>query len=535
MKILAVIPARAGSKTVPNKNIRLLNGHPMVYYAINNAIRSSFINDVVVTTDSPEVEIIAKQLGGTCHWRNENLCKDDVTLDEVVYDAVKSSTEKYDYIITLQVTSPTLKVETLDKAISYTIENNFDTVISTVNAPHLSWKELNGKKIPNYEKRLNRQYLPKNFVETGAFLITKSCFVTENSRFGKNIDVFEVSEEEAIDIDTFIDFYVASKVLKKKRVAIYVNGNNLRGTGHIYRVLELADEFMVKPDIYFDINQTDIAIFGKTTHNLKPVNGIVDLYKAIKVQKYDLVINDILSTSLDYMIGLRTVMPENGKIVNFEDLGEGSSLADLVFNALFTEPKSQNVLTGEKYYIAPKLFLLYNPVSINDTVRTVFISFGGADPQNYTDKLLNIISKDKYCKINFIVVLGRVKKNVEQLLTFNNYNNIHVYYDVRNMPELMSKCDISVTSRGRTAFELAILGIPSIVLSQNVREENHSFVCDDNGFTYLGTKPSDHAIESTLDMYISMPKEDRQNIQNKLNQNDLKNGRKRIMNLIENL
>ena len=70
---------------------------------------------------------------------------------------------------------------------------------------------------------------------------------------------------------------------------------------------------------------------------------------------------------------------------------------------------------------------------------------------------------------------GRAKHNVDALLEFNKYDNIEVLYDVSNMPELMSSCDIGVTSRGRTGYELAILGIPSISMAQNQREEKHGF------------------------------------------------------------
>lgn len=63
MKILAIIPARAGSRSIPNKNIRIIGGHPLVYYAIKNALTSAYITDVMVTTDSPEVKIIATQMG----------------------------------------------------------------------------------------------------------------------------------------------------------------------------------------------------------------------------------------------------------------------------------------------------------------------------------------------------------------------------------------------------------------------------------------------------------------------------------------
>ena len=314
-----------------------------------------------------------------------------------------------------------------------------------------------------------------------------------------------------------------------------MNGNTLRGTGHIYRALELADEFLSKPDIYYDSNQTDRILFGNTTHNLIPVNGIAELFQIIKEKKYTVFINDILATSIDYMIGLRSVMPENGKVINFEDEGEGAGQADLVFNALYSEQEGKNFYGGEKYYIAPKIFLMYKPVKMKEKVEKVFICFGGADPQNYTDRVFRIISKEKYKNLYFIIALGRAKQNVDALMEYNKSKNMDVYFDVKNMPELMSECDVALTSRGRTAYELAILGIPSIVLSQNVREEGHGFVCDENGFMYMGTNPSDHMIESALDMYVTMPQEDRQGLQNKLLQNDLKNGRKRVIRLIQNL
>lgn len=63
MKILAVIPARAGSKAIPNKNIRIVEEHPLIYYSIKNAIDSEYVTDIIVTTDSPEVRIIATQMG----------------------------------------------------------------------------------------------------------------------------------------------------------------------------------------------------------------------------------------------------------------------------------------------------------------------------------------------------------------------------------------------------------------------------------------------------------------------------------------
>ena len=125
--------------------------------------------------------------------------------------------------------------------------------------------------------------------------------------------------------------------------------------------------------------------------------------------------------------------------------------------------------------------------------------------------------------------------NIDTLLEYNKYDNIEVLYDVANMPEIMSSCDIAVTSRGRTGYELAILGIPAIAMAQNKREEKHGFVNNENGFTYIGLNPSDHIIQSTLDMYISLSKEERLDFHNKLLSHDLRNGRRRVMNLINSL
>lgn len=533
MKILAVIPARAGSKGIPNKNIRIIGGHPLIYYSIKNALSSQYITDIIISTDSDHVRIIGEQMGAKVKWRDSSLCGDAVTLDIVIADAVPID-EKWDYIVTMQPTSPTLRVETLDAAIKYAIDNDLDTLISAINAPHLSWGEKGGKKVPNYTERLNRQYLPPCYMETGAFVISRASVVTPKTRIGDKVDVYEIPEDESQDVDTFEDLRCVAATLEREKVAIYVNGNNKRGIGHIYRALELADEFYSKPDIYYDINQTDPKVFGVTTHTLIPVNGIHDLFNRCQKEEYTVFINDILTTSLDYMIGLRSVLPK-AKIVNFEDDGEGILKADLVFNALYYQDDLPQIKAGERYYICGKTFMFYEPIMIKEKVKKAFISFGGADPQNYSDRLLNLICKEEYKDYQFVVVLGRAKYNVDALLEYNKYDNIEVLYDVSNMPEIMNSCDIGVTSRGRTGYELAILGIPSISMAQNHREEKHGFVCNENGFSYIGLNPEDEVIKATLDMYLKMSQKGRQHYQDMLLRHDLRGGRKRVMSLIKGL
>ena len=535
MRILAIIPACEGAIGMPNKNIRIVNEKPMIYYVIDTAKKSKYITDIIVSTNSPEILIIAKQMGVAHKNRNDSLCSDKVPLDPVIYDVVKDiDSSSYDYVVTIQSISPTLTTKTLDNAIERCFRDELDTLISVVNKPGLYWKREGNSCLSLYEERKNKHQLPPHYKETGAFLITKPRFITENTRIGQKVDLYVLSGNEAIEVDTFGDLKQVEHVLKKTKVAIYVNGNNTRGTGHVLRALELSDEFFSKPDIYYDLNQTEKGVFGGTTHNLISVDGLENLMLVFHEKKYDIIINDILNTSIEYMASLKNCLPD-AKIINFEDDGEGAYLADLVINALYENSDLQHIKAGAKYFIAPKLFIFYDPITVKDKVSSVFISFGGADPQNYSDRLLKIIEHVKYKEIIFFVVIGRAKKNVDRLLEYNKHENINVMYNISNMPDVMTQCDIALTARGRTGYELALLGIPSISMAQNKIEEKHSFINNENGFTYLGLNPSDGIIATTLDMYINLNKEERQRYQDMLLSSDLRNGRKHVMNLINGL
>ena len=97
-------------------------------------------------------------------------------------------------------------------------------------------------------------------------------------------------------------------------------------------------------------------------------------------------------------------------------------------------------------------------------------------------------------------------------MQYNQYENIEVHFDVANMPEMMSSCDVAITSK-----------------------EKHGFVSNENGFSYIGLNPADEIIEATLKMYMGFSKEVRQHYQDMLLSHDLRGGRRRVMALINNL
>ena len=335
-KILVVIPARGGSKGIPRKNIRLLDNKPLISYTINIARCSSYVDDVVVSTDDSEIALISEKFGASVVRRSEELSSDEIPLDPVIYDAMiqkeKQAFDEYDIVITLQPTSPLIKTSTLDAAIEKFEDFAIDSVITVVDDRHLGWgfDENNQRYFPNYIERRNRQYLPKEFRETGAILATRRSFVHEDSRLGTNIDLIEVSREESVDIDNYEDWWIAENYLQKKRIAIVVNAFDEIGTGHVYRCLSIASKLVFHEVLFLidEDHQLGIDIVENYNYPYKLYDGMDDLVESLRMYSPQVVINDILDTSREYVSILKN---EGYFVVNFEDLGTGTEVADALY------------------------------------------------------------------------------------------------------------------------------------------------------------------------------------------------------------
>lgn len=545
VNILAIIPARGGSKGIPRKNVLLLSGQPLISYAIQNAKSSGFQMDVAVSTDDQEITNVSNQFGAEVIRRNKKLASDEVTLDPVIFDAVQQMESKtgkaYDYVITLQPTSPLLSADTLDSAIQKMLnDETIDTLISAVNDPHLSWttKEVKGvvTVLPNYEARLNRQYLPKNFVETGAFVITKRHFVRPDTRFGKNISVYEVPASESTDIDTKQDWWVAEKQLSKKNILIRVEGYSEIGLGHVYRGLSLAYSLMDHNVTFVTSSKSDLAIKKLEDSFIKyeVIQEEHQLKEIIAKYDVDIVINDILNTSISYMEYLSQF---SVRVVNFEDVGPGSALADAVINDLYAPQNTDSkYYWGSKYYLLRDEFLISKPSEFNEEVNNVFVIFGGVDPSNLTQKVLAAFEQINTNEdVEFTVVVGPGYAEFEKIqdIAENSALNISVFKDVNNMAEMMKRSDIAISSQGRTMLELASMNVPTILMAQNERELTHEFGYLSNGFINLGLGEAidSSSIALTLEWLMNTPQIRRQ-MHNQMQKKDLRNGFKRVKSII---
>jgi CMP-N-acetylneuraminic acid synthetase/spore coat polysaccharide biosynthesis predicted glycosyltransferase SpsG len=542
MNILVIIPARSGSKGIPRKNVRLMNNKPLISYIIEKAQNLKFDVDLIVSTDDEEVKRISNIYGTYVLDRPKSLSKDDVTLDPVILNAVEHMeyhlNKDYDIVITLQPTSPLITTMTLNSAIEHYLTYGFDTVISVINRPHLSWSRFGDGYAPNYIQRLNRQYLPDYFIETGAFLISNRIHISEYSRIGGKIGVFEIEDAQSVDIDSIQDWWVAEKELKKKKIIIRVEGYKEIGLGHVYRVIQLAFS-LIDHDVNIVIsNKSDIGI-EKIKSTFLPYSVIDhedEIFNMISTSNTSIIINDILNTDYHYIRELKML---GCRVINFEDLGEGALIADLVINDLYEEQSYlSNHYWGSKYYILRDDFYISETSLFRKTVKEIIIVFGGTDPNNLTAKVLSVVKSDIFKNIKFNMIVGLGYEYYYDLVnSIDNHNsNITVLKDVKLISEFMKSADLAICSQGRTMFELAYMRVPTILISQNEREKNHEFGSLDNGFINLGlgSEVEISTIRETLSWLINSPQIREQMINQMCKNSDFKNGINRVKKLILN-
>lgn len=542
MKTLIVIPARGGSKRIPRKNVRIMCGQPLICYSIENAksLRENMNMDVdvAVSTDDEELGGIVEKRGVEVIARPKELATDKVTLDPVIYHAVCFMEEKkgykYDTVITMQATSPTLKITTIQKAIEYFENSEWDTLISATNKPHLSWGKKDGVIVKNYEKRLNSQELPANYLETGGFLITRRECVSEAGRIGEKVNIFEISEDEAIDIDTYSDWVLAENILRRKKIMFRTVGKRQVGMGHVYRCLTLAYKLTGHEILFVASSDSDIGIekIKESNFPVVSVENEIEFENILQKEKPDILVNDILDTSTEYM---QMVSKYAKRVVNFEDVGSGAKYADAVINALYEKgDKLHNEYYGSKYFCIRDEFLEERAKEFSDEVENILIIFGGADPSDLTGRLYDIckVLHTKHPNINFHFLLGFAYPYGDRIVS-SEENKIFVHKDVKRVSSYMARMDLAVTSQGRTVYELASMGVPSIVLAQNEREAEHVFAGIQNGFINLGLGKDTDALTiiSTIQWLVSTPNVRKEMRKLQLTK-DFSKGHERVLKLI---
>jgi len=221
LNIVAIIPARGGSKGVPRKNIKPLCGRPLISYIIDTALETKEIDRVIVSTEDPEIARVSAEYGAEIPFiRPEKLAKDETPTLPVLQHAVKymEDTEGYspDAVLLVYPTSPLLRSKRLSETIKIYKGGNYDSVISVTEDLSHYWIKRNNSFERFYPEIItNRQYAVPLYKENGAvYLTSRQVIMDECEVVGSNVSFLIMDDRESVDIDDFFDFELVEYMIK---------------------------------------------------------------------------------------------------------------------------------------------------------------------------------------------------------------------------------------------------------------------------------------------------------------------------------
>jgi len=227
--MIAIIPARGRSKGLPGKNIRLLNGIPLICYSIKSALQAKSISKVIVSTDDDEIAKIAEECGAEVPFiRPKNLAEDNsMVMDAYIYtiDQLESqSKEKIESFVALLPTAPFRLSRDIDNAVEIFKNNNADSVVSITNAHvPIDWYRRIDKNnllfdyLPQFDAISNRQELDQAYIPNGAIYIFHTEKLRETRQYYMSRTYpYIMPRSRSIDIDTLEDFQYAEFLIGQK-------------------------------------------------------------------------------------------------------------------------------------------------------------------------------------------------------------------------------------------------------------------------------------------------------------------------------
>lgn len=230
--VLCTICARGGSKGVKNKNIKELNGKPLIAYTIEQAKASKLFDHIVTSTDSDDIANISKEYGAEVFFkRSPEMASDTAGKLDVIRDAFVRSEEfygkKYDYLIDLDATAPLRDIRDIINSFQQFIENNNDNLITAMpsrRSPYFNLVEVDKDGKVTLSKKLNdaivrRQDAPKSYdMNASIYIWKRETILNEKSIFLEKTGLYIMPEERSIDIDTELDFEFVEFMMRRRSV-----------------------------------------------------------------------------------------------------------------------------------------------------------------------------------------------------------------------------------------------------------------------------------------------------------------------------
>jgi CMP-N,N'-diacetyllegionaminic acid synthase len=227
-QIIAIIPARSGSKSIRDKNIKILNGKPLIAWSIQVCLKSKYINKIVVSTDSKKYALIAKQYGANeVIIRPKRISKDNSTDYETILHVINNlKYSSYNLIAHIRPTTPIRKVFDIDNAIKIFLKSKYNSLRSVHQMPETAYKSFeiskknNLKPIANLKFSLDdlnkpRQAFKSTYSANGVIDIYRKKFILENKKlFGRKVMAYITNFTE--EVDSLKQFKYIDYILKNK-------------------------------------------------------------------------------------------------------------------------------------------------------------------------------------------------------------------------------------------------------------------------------------------------------------------------------
>ena len=470
---------------MPRKNLRPLLGVPLIAHTIRIALQSTSAERVVGITDDDEIEEVSRHFGAQV-IRESQSATGRATLDDLIIkhlpDLAELGATDSDLLITMQPTCPLITPDRVAEA-ARELTMGAGAVISVKDDRHLTWGIEAGKPVPLYKARVNRQEQPALFRESGAIIGAKIADIkTFGTRIVEPIALLELPESQSLDIDTFADLVVAEHWLTRKRILLHADAGSKLGMGHVYRTLDLAQE-LARHEILI-VTSTSMPLgkefFERQVFSHQEVSDSSDVAAVAREFAADLVVLDILDTEKELVEAIKAT---GAKVVSFEDLGSGATVADLVVSDLYpNQSLGDNQLTSvENAVLAPSFESLSRTAAIGKDVNHVLVLFGGTDPSGLALSSLRALEEIGFTgKVSCVRGLGAGEIEGDFKL------DLEMLRDVKNMGALMASADLALSSAGRTITELMSIGVPTICLAQNQKELTHTHATKSNGVINLG-------------------------------------------------
>lgn len=498
--LCVIIPAVKKNVAFPDDLIKKLGGVPLVLRAMRLAHAVAGPENTRVVTDSEEISLLCER-NATPFFR-----KADLRLggEGLLYDMrffLMRVYKRYERVLILSPYLPLLTAQDLEDAQAAFEDayekNGTEVMLSVRREPYRVFCE----ESPSLDAFLLSDSKDNHLAEVRGFVLFASSLIaalTKDPPQSPRAAPF-VLDERIVEIRNYQDWWVCEKLLARRRIIFRVIGNTGAGMGHIYRALALAHE-VTDHEVIFVCSQEDSLAVNAIAGNdyLVHVFAEDEMAERIIALAPDLVVNDMLSTTADYITALKQA---GAAVANFEDLGDGAPLADLTINELFDHPvlEGESILWGSEHYFLRDEFVTATPRAFHEDVRRLLITFGGTDQLDLSRRVLDrVLPLCLERGIGVHIVCGGGYAHMETMVRHIETlppGAVEFTHATGVMSRIMEACDIAITSNGRTVYELCQMNVPSVVIAQNERETTHNFSTEDNGFLYQGIYEG----EATLD------------------------------------